>query len=215
MVGLPQGSGLFANQNPTGYITGAYYLPIGYSQKESAYNSVATRCYYYPLAIWAVKAFAGVSFYNTSAADTGKKIRIMVFKDDGASGGPGTLVKDFGEVTLTAAAALRTLSSSWAATPGTYWLAFWGDSIVSCEGMGPYNFDTHAGYSFEPSLTHFIGNFSAPVTGGTGNQQVMAHYVDTAYGAAPSTAVAPTASFVNRVGTAAGVGAPPAVWLKG
>jgi len=213
--GVFPGSGWFANQNPPGYITGAYYTPIGYMQGSAAVATTATRCSYVPLAIWANKTFAGVSFYNTSAADTGKKIRIMVFRDDGAAGGPGTLVKDFGEVTLTAAAALRTLGSSWAATPGTYWLAFWGDSSVGVECMVPFGLESLAGFGFGPAITHFIGNLSAPGTGGTGDLHVFAHYVDTTYGAAPATAVAPTTSQASRPNTTAGVGGTPAVWLKG
>jgi len=205
---------MWGNKAPK-YITGAYYLPVGYAQRDAAITCTATRCSYVPLIIWENRTFSGVSVYNTSAADTGKKIRIMVFRDDLSTGGPGTLEKDFGEITLTAAAALRTLSSSWAAVTGVYWLAFWSDSATNVEGMAPFDFQSIVGYSLSPSISCFVGSLNAPVTGDTGNLHTFSHYVDTAYGAAPSTAVAPTASYAYRVNTTAAVGATPAVWLKG
>jgi len=215
MVALAQGSNFFSNQNPPGFITGCYYLPAGYFQGDAAYSSVANRCMYVPLSIPKAKTFAGVCIYNSGAADNGKKFRIMVFRDDGVNGGPGTLEKDFGEVTLTGAAALRTLSSSWAALPGTYWLTSWADSAASMEVMRPFGFETLAGYSVGPSMATYIGTLTAPVSGGTGDLHTFGHYVDTAYGAAPSTAVSPTASMSNRPNTVAGVGGVVAVWLKG
>jgi hypothetical protein len=214
-AGALPGSMFSANQVPSRFITNAYYLPIGYFQGESAMTTTATRCYYTPLTIWTQKSFAGVSLYNTSVGDNGEKFRIMVFKDDGSGGGPGTLEKDFGEITLTAAAALRTLSSSWNALPGTYWLACWCDSASSVEAMRPFAFTSLVGIVSQPSISNFIGDFTAPTTGGTGNLYTFCHYVDTAYGAAPSTAVAPTASLAGRANTVAAVAGTPAVWLKG
>lgn len=215
MVAFPQGSGWFANQNPPGYITNAYYMPIGYYQKDAAYTTAANRCWYVPLAISSSHTFSGACLFNSGAADNGKKFRIMVFADNGAIGGPGVLVNDFGEITLTGAAALRTLSSSWAANPGMYWIAVWGDSSASMEVMAPYGYETLVGFSVGPGMSSFLGTFTAPVTGGTGDLHTSAHYVDTAYGAAPSPAVAPNASFSSRPNSSAGVGGIPAIWLKG
>lgn len=206
------GSGFYGNQNPPKYITGCYYLPIGYCEKDAGFAMIANQVYYVPYPIYRTKTFAGASIYNTGAGDNGKKIRLMMFADDGAIGGPGTLVKDFGEITLTGAAAIRTLSSSWAATPGIYWCAVWSDTTPTIMPMAPYAFTSGAGWGSGPMNNNFMGAFTIPSGGG---YYVGYHYVSSAYGAAPATAVAPTTTFVNATGVTAAVGGGPAFYLKG
>jgi hypothetical protein len=189
-------SSLFANQDPPGYITNALYLPAGYSSATTNMTTTATRCYYVPLPIWKAQTFQGAACYNQAAGDTGEKIRLMVFND---SSGPSTLAKDFGEITLTAASAQRTLSSSWAANPGMYWFAFWADSATAMFGMVGGLSASAVGGAGGSFLHNFIGDFSSWPGPGSVNQAV-AHYVDTAYGAAPATAVAPTATLQQGLG---------------
>lgn len=214
MVAIAKGSGLFANQNPPHYITNSYYLPIGYLGNGAGvgYDMTATRCYYFPLPIWEAHTFQGASIVNTGAADNGKRIRLMVFNDNGAAGGPGTLAKSFGEITLTGAGAARLLSSSWAATPGDYWGAVWCESGCNLSSMAPFEQFTQAGFAHGPQLTHFMGSFSVP---SSTTVISFGHYVATAYGAAPATAVAPNATYENTPGTSAGVGGLPSFWLLG
>ncbi len=115
----------------------------------------------------------------------------MVFNDDLATGGPGTLAKDFGEITLTGAAALRTLTSSWTAAAGAYWAAVWMQLDSAMNGITPFNFQSAAGFSTGTTTLNLIGNIGGQL--GVGSLPV-AHYVDTTYGAAPATAVTPTAT---------------------
>ena len=205
-----KGSGLFANQNPPHYFTGALYLPVGYAPNTS--NSITTtinRCYYFPMPIWEAHTFQGAVIANTSAGDNGEKCRIMVFNDDGTTG-PGTLAKDFGEITLDATAATRTLSSSWAATPGTYWLAAWFNSASDWSTMTANAVSTGVGGFGGPFIGSYIG-----ILGGSPVPGVLmeAHYVDTAYGAAPASAVAPTATITKVPNAVTAV--VPNVSLKG
>lgn len=208
------GSGLFAGKNPPHYITGAYYMPIGYTLDAGGYGVIATRVYYFPLAIWEPKTFAGAAIYNTGVGDNGKKIRLMVFNDNGASGGPGTLAKDFGEITLTGAAALRTLSSSWTASAGVYWGAVWIELSSSLSVMAPYAYTTTVGAVGGPQLLNYVGQITAP-SDIIDAFYFLYHYVDTAYGAAPATAVAPTGTDLRGLGNPAAIGGIPAFYLKG
>lgn len=196
MVAFPLGSGLYANQNPPHYITGAYYPPAGLVTSNTAIAAVtATRCYYFPFAIWEPHTFTAAMSANGGAADNGKKYRCMIFNDNGATGGPGTLAKDFGEVTLTGAGADRTLTSNWAALPGIYWGAMWFETNPAMLGFIPSPAGIGGGNG--PALYNFIGSFNTPSAMFGNLSMPTGHYVDTAYGAAPATAVAPNAS-VNQ-----------------
>lgn len=194
------GGPYYGAQRPK-YITGACYAPDGVGGSATAFATTANRCYYIPFEIFEPVTFASAQAFNGGAGDNGEKFRIMMFKDDGATGGPGTLAKDFGEITLSAASALRTLSSSWAAAAGMYWGAIWHDSASSMYGWLPYTVATAVGFSMGPSTISMLGDFSATPTCFGAIQMSSAHYVDTAYGAAPATAVAPTASVILTNGS--------------
>lgn len=207
------GSGLFAGKNPPHYITGAYYIPIGYSINTDGYGgTTATRVYYFPLTVWEARTFAGASVYNIGVGDNGKKIRLMVFNDNGASGGPGTLAKDFGEITLTGAAALRTVTSSWTAAAGFYWGAIWLEQSCTMSVMAAYSYVSAVGVGTGPNFMNYLGTITAPTD--TAAYAFFYHYVDTAYGAAPATAVAPTGTDARTFGAPAGIGGIPAFYLK-
>lgn len=196
MVAVSKASSIYGNQNPPKYITNAYYIPNGYSAPNTAtFNTTINRCYYVPFSIHSAHTFQGACVHNGGAGDNGEKIRLMVFAD--ADGGPGALVKDFGEITLTAAAALRTLSSSWAAGPGIYWAAIWHETAATMYGMSPFFYGTGVGSAGSGTIgmNAALGDKSA--TALSANRLVAAHYVDTTYGSAPATAVAPTATVVN------------------
>lgn len=175
-------------------ITGSTYYPPGYCDSVGNLGTTANRCYYVYWPIAESRTFAGVNTFNQGAGDTGEKMRIMFFNDDAAAGGPGTLAKDFGEITLGAASAYQTLTSAWAATAGRYWGAIWFDSATFMFGMTPYAVGSAVGGSVGINSNSLIGSIND--AGVMFNSQTMpsAHYVDTAYGAAPATAVAPTAT---------------------
>lgn len=205
MVAFSKSSFFFGNQPTPKIITGAVYPPSSYGFCVSAVTTTINRCYYFPWHIDQAHSYPSVICKNNGAGDNGEKVRIMFFKDDAAAGGPGTLAKDFGEITLTGAAAYRTLTPAtpWAATPGMYWGAFWCETAADWYGMQPVQLQTAAGYSMGPHMTNMIGVIStAPDFLVRLGHVAHGHYVDTAYGAAPATAVAPTASLVGAPGTA-------------
>jgi hypothetical protein len=194
------------------YVTNSIYMPPGYYRRTGAVATTATRCYYMPFPIWKAHTFSGAVTFNQTTTDNGEKCRIMMFND--ADGGPGTLAKDFGEITFTGASAARTLSSSWTASPGMYWAAIWFDSATAMFGMLPYfaASDAGAGGYGAVGFDALIGNLNS----GANFDSIVgavAHYVDTAYGAAPSTAVAPTATITHT--TLATTTVVPVIGLKG
>ena len=191
MVAIPKASFFFGNQDQPKYITNCFYCPDGYLPNNATVPTTATRVYYTPFAVHSSHTFQGVSCFNQSAGDNGELIRMMVFTS--IDGAVGTLVKDFGEITLTGASALRTLTSSWAASPGTYWMGHWFNSATDMYGMLPITVATAVGAVHGPTMSHMIGNFTSNLNAGAGTI-AAAHYVDTTYGAAPGTAVAPTAT---------------------
>lgn len=102
----------------------------------SSYTLTATAARYYTVPFYIPRAttFAGVKFRNSGAGNNGHKVKIAFFNEL-AGGGPGTLAKSFGESTLTGAAAIRTLTSSWAATPGWYYGEIVADNAVAFNCM--------------------------------------------------------------------------------
>lgn len=201
---LFSGGGSYFGIKPPKYITGAGYSPLGYGGTTSSLTTTATRCYYIPFPIVWAHTFTGAQMTNSGSSDSGEKCRLMMFADDGAAGGPGTLSKDFGEITFGGGAAINNLSSSWAATPGMYWGAAWFDSASAVGVMAPYIAASGVGGALGRNTINLIGQMAAATTFSTDIGMVGAHYVDTTYGAAPSTAVAPTASTISNF-TATGV----------
>lgn len=211
--GVIGGGSFTGNQPAPRYVTNAYYLPSGYVAGETAMTTTATRCYYFPFAVQHQHTFQSAHVYNSGVGDNGEKIRIMVFRDQ--DGGPGALEKDFGEITLTAASSLRSLASTWTASPGMYWIAVWCDSASGIFGMLTYIAKTDVGSGGHGVMTmdQAIGNFGLSSSIASTRAMTQCHYVDTAYGTAPSTAVAPTASVTITPFSASTV--VPAVFLKG
>lgn len=201
---------LYGDQGTPHYITGCWYVPQGYSSVGSTVTATINRCYYVPFSVWESHSFQGASTINQGTGDSGAFIRLMVFNDNGAIGGPGTLAKDFGQITLGGTAATQTLLSAWAAAPGRYWSAVWHSTAASMYGAEPYTIDSAVGSSGGVNPSHFMGGLSFAGNAGT---TTHCHYVDTAYGAAPATAVAPTASLIGNPATT-GTTKPPIFALK-
>lgn len=187
---------IYGAQGQPHYITNAYYQPQGYFPANgTSVTTTINRVYYVPFAIWEAHTFQGSSTFNSGTGDNGEHIRMMMFFDNGVGGGPGALAKDFGEITLTGASAQRTLVSSWSATAGMYWAAIWHETAASMCCMDNVGYTTAVGSISGVQPSNFMGTLTYTPT----LQQMMStwcHYVDTAYGAAPATAVAPTASIL-------------------
>lgn len=188
----PASSPYYSNQNPPGYIATSGYFPQGYTSTSTAFSVTATRVYYVPFAVTSAHTFSGVRNFNSGTTANGQKCRIMIF----AAGdlGPGVLVKSFGEITFGATSVINTLSSTWAAPAGIYWLAQWFDSATPVYGMCPASLSSGAGYINGLMLHHMLGSLGGSWLGTASNNQIIAQYVDTTYGAAPANAVLPTNS---------------------
>jgi hypothetical protein len=152
-----------------------------------------------PIYIWESRTFSGAAVFNSGTGDSGDTLRVGLYTH-GSTNGPTTLVKDFGEITLTAAAAERVLSNSVTINEaGWYWLCVHSNQSISLyAGEYPSASVTSAGY-----LPNDYTSFFGQISGTSLNPGLMMCQVDTAYGALASTAVAPT-GMANTF---------PAVWL--
>jgi hypothetical protein len=158
-------------------------------------NTTATRLYYSPFFVGAAVTFTRCYTQNQGAGDNGEVYRTGAYANDGASG-PGTLISDFGEVTLTGATALRTqtISLDLSAYVGQWiWLAQHHNSEVAMYDQkipvtAPYWPQAMALFGSR-IVTHFDA----------ANAIAFFRFVDTAYGALASTAVAPSSVQVAAV----------------
>lgn len=151
---------------------------------SSGLTTTATRLYYVPIYLPQIYTFAGMKTRNGNTSDNGDTFRMGLYAE-ATAGGPGSLVNDCGEVTLDASAAIRTLSSSFSNTAiGWHYMAFHSNQAVLINQMKVATANNvGSGGDGMPVLTFDVS---------AGAKAVL--YVDTAYGALASTAVAPTAS---------------------
>lgn len=120
---------------PPKYRTGEFIFPHYAQSSATGVTTTATRKYQTKIWLPGNQSFSGIRFNNTGAGDNGEKFTAALYNES-ASGGAGTLVVNFGEVTLTAAAAVRTLSSSFTtAYSGWYYLHNQYDSASAMSGM--------------------------------------------------------------------------------
>lgn len=161
---------------------------------SASFTTTATRLYYYPMYFDRAEILAGARTFNFGAGDTGETYRVGLYFDNGSNGGPGTLAKDFGEVTLTAASALRTLANSYSmVSPGWYWIAVHHNAATAMYSFTAMLQVTAAGYIL-PNAARLIGSVTSTSEFGSPASTQPFWYVDTSYGALASTAVTPTAS---------------------
>jgi len=194
----------YGSPGPT-YISGRRYLSSVYTigQGGAGLGTTSTRLYYMPIYIWEAHTFTGASMFNSGVGDNGDTLRLGLYTHS-ATNGPTSLVIDFGEITLTGAAAERVLSSSVSiGSPGWYWIAFHSNQALDVyPGVIAGQEISNAG-RYPIAFQGFFGDFATP--GISASQMIAAWYVDTAYGALASTAVAPTARTTPA----------PLVWLIG
>lgn len=189
MVALTNG---FINGIPTaGWASGQTFLPYGMTLQGNITTAADDR-FYFPFFVDRTVTFSGARTWNGGAGDTGETLRLGVYSNN--NGLPDVLLKDFGEITLTGATALRTLANA-VTLPGPAW--YWQCSAYSAastmRGMTPLA--TVSSVGFMPvtpinMLTGFKLTTIPSITAGL--NQSAGFYVSTAYGALPSTATAPT-----------------------
>ena len=209
MVAVLQSS-VFPNNNPPRYITGSSYISSAYKGTGASVTMATGVDYFFPFAVWANVTFSAAQFFNSGVGDNTKNVRIALYKDDGATGGPGTLVTDFGAVTLTGASALRTATASAICSPGMYWGAIASDSNPVIYGMNTFLFASDVGYlPTSTQIEQYIGLITPIAPANLASVQCLKN--GRAYASFPSTATAPTSSTTPGGGNTPAV---PAVWFK-
>jgi len=171
-----------------GYHTGVKYAPHYIAKAGATLSVPSTRMYYAPYLVQEEVAFASIVTYNAGAGDNGDTYRLAIYANDGAVG-PGTLIQDIGQVTLTGAAASRVLTATidLRAYVGKWvWVMFHANQAIDMEDMSCLPVAEYI-----PQIA--IGFGLLGDVGSTGSDLPRPfRFVDTAYGAAASTAVAPT-----------------------
>lgn len=200
MVGIVNGS--FGGVAPPLFLSGKVYIPHWMFSSGGTATVVANQIMYIPYFVPRTTTFAGAKAYNQGAGDNGKKMRIAVY-GEAAAGGPGALLKDFGEITLTAASAERTLANSVTLSgPAWVYLACNFDTTPAMFAMRPSFFSSNVGISTGLNFGHQFGSFGLQVSTTALSNMPGVDYVASAYGAFASTAVTPTAT--DAIGTGAG-----------
>lgn len=147
------------------------------------------RIYYTPLYVAESRSFAGVATFNTAGtASGGETYRVGLYSHTAAAG-PTALEIDFGQVTLTTTNAERVLSSAVSLTKGWHWWAIQTQQAIGLSYMFSMGgILSAAGYAAQ----HFGASFKGAITTATVSTNKGFMYVDTAYGALATAAVAPT-----------------------
>lgn len=155
----------------------------------TAMSTTSTRLYYIPYYVDQIFQFTGIKTRNQSAAQAGNTYRCGIYAINTTTFLPGALLQDCGEVTLTGAVAERTLASSFTPTYiGWHFLAIHANQVSSmAKSASSVNAATSGGY--DGINMGYV--FGIPALNGS-YASFGAYYVDTAYGALASTAVAPT-----------------------
>jgi hypothetical protein len=181
--------GLLAGAPFIGYDTALCYGPHYITKSGGTLTTTSTRAYYIPYFVGDAISFSSIRTYNQGAGDNGDTYRLAIYANDGTAG-PGTLIQDIGQVTLTGASARRTITATInlsAYANQWVWVMFHSNQAVAMYDMqvaltaGEYTNGTQGFGTFEDFFSGTQANAAF-------------RYVDTAYGAAASTAVAPTNS---------------------
>lgn len=179
-------SGQFLGAKGFKMMPGKYYRPPHLVQVNtpSTMNTTGARYYTVPFIIEQPTALAGAWCYNGGAADSGDKFKMALFSE-AAAGGPGTMVKSFGEGTFTGAAALNSLTSSFSAAPGRYYLEFVTDNAVTMLCMSAMVRLSDAGYVTPSTAMNTMGAFTITAGSTEAASQAVGDYVGGTYGNFP------------------------------
>lgn len=197
MVAIVGGGAISVPGAPfAGFSTGRYLWPQwGAFGSAMTITTTSTRLYYYPIYIPKAQTFASASVYNSGAGDNGETLRIGIYSNN--NGLPGTLLSAYTEITLTGAAAERNVAVSLSLSAGWNWCAIHHNSAAAMYGINA-SYQLSAAGMLPNLATQAIKDFGTLAFAPTfdynlGSQGAYAgFYVDTAYGALASTAVAPT-----------------------
>lgn len=207
-------SGPYAGLLPPRILAGKMRLPPHCFYQNATKALTSSRYYATPYPVPEATTFAGAKFYNSGTTDSGSKVKVAAYAE-AAGGGLGALAKSFGEATLGATAAINTLASSWAASPGMYWLVLTANAGVTLGSMESVARVTNVGFFIPNQLALLNSLFPADVFG-VADQfgGYIGDYVDGTYANFPeSTGLALAHSVNNIATTTSGGGAFPAIAL--
>ncbi len=168
-----------------------YLTPFAMSSTSvTTHNCVANNIRFVPIVVPWARTFTSIAInIPTGGSVAGSNARLGIFDLDTATGGPGNVVLDAGNVT-TASLGPRAITINQALNPGTYFLAMWTSTtiivrgwnasssanIIGCDMLSasvtPQNFLTRnatfgSAFSSESSQTHALtaGTTSTPIIG--------------------------------------------------
>lgn len=125
-------------------------------------TTTAARYYVAPWIIEQSTIIAGAWCYNSGAGDNGDKFKIALY-DEKSTGGPGALVKNFGEGTFGGSAIVNALSSSVTLAAGRYYLEMVTDNTVAMYCMTAMDTVSGAGYVLPNIAANTMGTLVAPL----------------------------------------------------
>jgi hypothetical protein len=195
-------AGSFGGVQPPILMAGKYIHPSHCNLTNFGMNTTGARYYIVPIFVPRNTTFAGAWCFNSGAGDNGDKVKIAAYSE-ATTGGPGARAKNFGEVTLTGASALRNFASSWSAVgPLWYYLELVTDNAVGMWGMTSLSYASDAGYFAPNTLANQLGFIGGP--SGSSKASPTGDYVGGTYANFPeATSLTPTATLADP-GTSGG-----------
>ena len=190
-------------------MAGKYYTPphLFLRNITDSFSTTASRYYVVPFIIEYPVTIAGAWCYNGGTGDSGDKFKMALY-EEAQTGGPGAMVKSFGEGTFGASAAINNLVSSYSASPGRYYLEFVTDNAVTMLMMTSFIQVTVAGYLTPNSAAMTLGFASPPSLSDNQNTTPVGDYVGGTY------ANFPEATSLTLTNTLTGVSVFPMIGLK-
>lgn len=181
---------------PSGkYFIPPHLLPLGDSTTTTA--TTGARYYIVPWYFDRPTTLAGSWCYNGGVGDNGDKAKMALYSES-ASGGPGTLAKNFGEITFTGASALRTFASSVSIGPGMYYLEFVTDNAVTMCVMSACQYQSGAGTFMPNVLANMNGSYGVTLDSVGTRSIPSGDYVAGTYANFPeATSLTPTATLYH------------------
>jgi hypothetical protein len=185
--------GPFGGAPAPGFQTGKYYAPSAFFWLNNPVTLTANRLYRTWFYVGKTTTFLGGWFYNSGAADNGKKVRIGVWDEN------GNLKKDFGETILSAASAVRSAANTVTLPTGWYQVGLVADTAPALYAMTSFYPFSSAGYA-TASLTMQFGTFGLTANIAPESNTPIGDYAAFAYAALPDPITPATATIMAATG---------------
>lgn len=194
-------SGPYGGLPPPIPVAGMGFLPYGYTADGGTKTMTNGIMYISPWPIFRTQSFSGSQFYESGAGNTGNKMRIGLYAE-ALTGGPGTLLKDFGEVSMSGSAAVRQSASAYTAIgPQMCYIVGLSNASSLVASMNFLQSVSSVGLYVPPALSSLLGDFSgARIAAAAASSALIGWTASQTYGALPSTAPTPTGDFLGGGG---------------